>query len=310
MNRKLLLAGSFGLAASLLAACGNVLEPADPFPNEDKVEVKAVTSGSSPVIRDVEVAAGQSVLFRVDIPREVLDMDYVWFEVDGDDAIDDLILYDSVAGTSRVARHSPAPGWFDTSTGVNDASPLATAAAAVGPADIDLTARCGGPCIAYPTAENLGVTRYLRVNASEATSFDLYVYGETLDEDGFTRATALELDSDDAHVGAIIYSGMERWYRVPGEVESVTLTHVTPEFEDMAFQANIYLADDHVQTQAVLTVDDPATEEDESTYTFPEPVSGIFIKVYSFNESRAAQAGHARYTISVESPFTVIPIAD
>src|SRR5690625_6016269 len=124
MNRKLLLAGSFGLAASLLAACGNVLEPADPFPNEDKVEVKAVTSGSSPVIRDVEVAAGQSVLFRVDIPREVLDMDYGWFEVDGDDAIDDLILYDSVGATSRVARRRPAPGWFDTFTGVKDASHL------------------------------------------------------------------------------------------------------------------------------------------------------------------------------------------
>ena len=299
MIQKLKLAAGVSMAALVLAACGNTIPPLDPFPSEEKIAVSASTDSSDPVRSGVSLAAGETVLFEVTIPPQVLEMDYVWFEVSTDAGISDVQLYDSIAGTPNVAVMSTETGWFDTIAGHNGDAPPEFAAAGLAPADIDLGMTCTGPCIGYATDNNIGTTRYLRVNADADTSFDLYVWGGTLDEEiGLVRTDAQQLQPGESVASAIIWSGMEQWYHVTEEASSVTLTHVTPEFAGMAFKANIYLDGNLVETEAVLSAENP-------TYDFPEATSGFFIKVYSYNESRAAQAGNARYNISVDGLISI-----
>lgn len=301
MIQKLKLIAGASLAALVLAACGNTVDPIDPFPQEDKIPATATTSGTDPVVTGTSVAAGDSVLFEVTIPPQVIAMDYVWFELSTADGIDELILYDSVVGTPRVALVSTETGWFDTPAGHSGEAPPALTATGLEPADINLSALCAGPCLSHATADNIGTTRYLRVSADADTSFDLYVYGGTVDEQiGLSRQTAQELDSGQSIASAIIWSGMEQWYHVPEEVNSVTLSHSTADFGAMAFQADVFLGNELLPA-AVLSASNPSHEFIEG------PEAGIYIRVYAYNGSRAAQAGHARYNIAVEG-LTVIPI--
>lgn len=303
MMKKLKLMAGASIAALLLAACGNTFDPIDPFPQEEKIPATASDSATEPVVRDVTVAAGESALFEVAIPQQIIsDYDYVWFVLSTDQGIDELILYDAIAGTPNRKVISRETGWFDVPANLGDTPPQVIPIDLT-PSDIDLAQACTGPCVSHATADNIGTVRYLRVEADANTTFDLYVYGVSFNGNaGLSRQSAIELTSDEAMPGAIIWSGMEQWYHVEEAATSVTLSHVTPAFTDMAFQADVFLAGDLVQPTAELSATNP-------THTFEGSESDFYIRVYSFNETRAAAPGQARYTISVEAP-AVIPIGN
>ncbi len=283
-----------GLAASalILGACsfsGSV--DVGPFPNEEAREVTARTA-TDPAAVNVTVGSNSSELFLVNIPASVAESDVVWFEARDANGVSSLMLY-SVSGVQeREILRSVAPGWFDEPRAI-DASP-ATVTGVEPAQSIGIDYTCSGPCIAI-AGDDAGSSRYVRVNATgSGAEFDLYVFGRDFDrEGGATRSEAvrIELGDDGTEVGAISLSGAEQWYRAADNTATVTFTETGSAVAagDMAFEARVYEGD-------VLR----GTLNAESDFlNLGAPTNNVFIQVRSFNDTRAAAAGNARFTLTV-----------
>lgn len=285
--KRMLTIPGFAAAALVLAACsvsGSV--EVGPFPNETPREVSA-RSETNPAAANVTVGANSSQLFLVTIPDDVADSDVVWFVADETSGVASIELYDVNAfGQERVRLRSIAAGWFDVpgSTGVSP-----SALADLAPAQIVSTFSCTGPCVAITGAE-AGSSRYVRVNSDNSgAEFDLFVFGRDVDyPGGETRGAAIELDvEDDAVVGALSLSGKSQWYTADN-VSSVTLGQPADADGQMEFEATVYVG---------TTVNTVAAGD---TLALDGPTNDVYIEVRSFNDTRAAAAGDARFTVLVE----------
>lgn len=291
-NRMLLIPALAG-AALVLAACsfsGSL--DVGPFPNEEPREVSA-RSVNDPAAVDVTVGANGSQLFLVNIPAAVADSDVVWFEVREASGVESIMLYDvSALGQERERLTSVGAGWFDVPGSVT-ASP--SSQADLGPAQgIVIRTSCAGPCVAL-AGSDVGSSRYVRVNATTSgAQFDLYVYGRDYDPDsddnsgGATRAEAVTLDLGTTELGAISLSGTEQWYRV----DNVTTLTFRQQGDvaaagDMEFSARVYVGESP-----------SSTLNGDGDVDFGAPTNNVYIQVRSFNDTRAAAAGDARFTIT------------
>lgn len=258
-----------------LIACG---APAPPFePDVAGVVVAQVGAFNNPVVDNITLAPGSSVMYQVDVPARESDRDLLFVEIQGTPGLSVTLL--SSRGVSLAAANDPR--YFARRVGELSALSLSAFAGdePLTPA-VTVDFRCIGPCAA--ARATIG-TFYLEVRNPLASSalVDLFSYlvaeGDPNEPNDFSPfATALPASG--AIVGRIERVGDEDWFRYTGAVPREL------RFESAASRLQLELS----------IAGGPTINPGQDTTVFP----GEFVVVAS-RTGRAAAADDAAYSLII-----------
>lgn len=164
--RRLALPAIGTLIALAIAACSTGPGPGPGGPPANTIDVTASLSPDAS-LSTVELGGGESQVFRVDVPQDVVDAGLLYVELNRD-----VDLEVMTSGYGTVTFSASSRDYFGSGT-----QGLGPAALGLDPQAVDTPVTCRGSCVLLEPA-NPGVV-YVRVtNEGSSTNVSLYVYGD------------------------------------------------------------------------------------------------------------------------------------
>jgi hypothetical protein len=283
LRRPLRLAG-VALAIFALAACQFSIGPITFDPVLSGTHTAQVSTSPSALRTNVQIAPGETLVYRIDMPAGVRDLLY-------GEAVGSGLRVGWLSSAGATLAVSESRHFFAGSVGA-----LATADAAIevldtiGPRAIDVPYVCVGPCaaIAPPASGH----RYLAVRnvSTGPRSFSLYAYtmwANDLEDRGSasndTLDTATPFGAGEVLIGAIELLGDRDWFRYTGSGDRLLTFTVTEGSESVGLRLRI--------------LNGPVLNSGQTETLYPGDRFEVFSEL-----GRAGPAGSARYIIE-NDPF-------
>lgn len=220
LRRSFRLAG-VALAIFALAACEVSIGPGPFTPDLEGTYTAQVTTAPTALRSNIQIAQGETLYFRIDMPGGVRDL--LYGEVVGSD-----LRVGWLSATGATLAVSQSRDFFAGSVGALVTAGAVGAQDAVAPRSVGDRYVCVGPCAAIaPTASGY---RYLAVRnvANGPRSFALYAYSMYANDSedrgassNDTPATATPFGAGDPLEGAIELLGDRDWFRYTGSADRI-----------------------------------------------------------------------------------------
>ncbi|MBW6457413.1 MAG: hypothetical protein K0A98_16145 [Trueperaceae bacterium] len=223
LRRSLRLTG-VALAVFALAACQVSISPIPFDPLVSGTFTAEVTTTPTALRSNVQIAQGQTLYFRIEMPTDVRDL--LYGEVVGSGL---RVGWLSTSGTTLAVSESRR--YFAGSVSALALAADVDTSGAIAPRSIDVPFACVGPCAAI--APTTAGSYYLAVRnvSGGSRSFDLYAYSmpaNDLEDRGAasndTPATATQFGLGEVVEGAIELLGDRDWFEYVGSGDPRVLT--------------------------------------------------------------------------------------
>jgi hypothetical protein len=285
LRRSLRLTG-VALAVFALAACQVSIGPSPFDPLISGTFTAEVTTAPTALRSNVQIAQGQTLYFRIELPTDVRDL--LYGEAEGSGL---RVGWLSTSGATLAVSESP--GYFAGSVSALALGADVGTSGAIAPRSIDVPFACVGPCAAIAPTTSGSYYLAVRNVSGGPSSFDLYAYtmnANDLEDRGAasndTPATATPFGLGEVVEGAIELLGDRDWFEYVGTGDRRVLTFALFEgAEDVGLRLR-FEGDD--QGEFDLT----GLPGSQTAYLYP----GDRIQVYS-SLGRAGPASTAGYII-------------
>ena len=223
LRRSLRLAG-VALAVFALAACQVSIGPSPFDPLISGTFTAQVTTEPTALRSNVQIAQGQTLYFRIEMPTDLRDL--LYGEVEGSG-----LRVGWLSSSGATLAVSESPGYFAGSVSALALGADVGTSGAIAPRSIDVPFACVGPCAAIAPTTSGSYYLAVRNVAGGSRSFDLYAYtmnANDLEDRGAasndTPATATPFGLGEVVEGAIELLGDRDWFEYVGTGDRRVLT--------------------------------------------------------------------------------------